>query len=171
VRRWVYLYRPTLWVVRTTSFSTSFLRFIFKSIAAPATDPDAHWSLLENPNLFTLGRSLTHHTHTHTPIHTRAYEKVLGKKLSPPRALIPFPSRWCSVLRHTMGTYARDALTKKNSVCPVRGPSRIRSCCPRPLCGPDSSSFFPRFYFFFLLFTRTTRIMQCVCGTVIVRAA
>jgi len=84
---------PTdVFVVHTTGFSTtSFLRFIFKSIAAPATDTDAHWSLLENPNLFTLGRSLTSHKHSYiyTHTHSRAYEKVLGKKLTPLRAIIP----------------------------------------------------------------------------------
>jgi len=138
----VYLYRrPTCGSCTLPLYARGFLLLffdipLFRSIAtAPATDPDEPIDHCSKIRIYSHSDDRLHDARTHT----RAYEKVLGKKkLTPtPRARHhPFSvAVMPSVLRATMGT-PRGTLRqkrKKNSVCPVRGPSRIRSC-PGPLC-------------------------------------
>lgn len=91
------------------------------------------------------------------------------KKLTPLRVIVPlFPSQWCFDPPPHNGVHASRTDKKKFRLSRTRAESNPQ--LPRPLCGPDSSSFFHRFYFFPSFHANNSYNVVCVCGTVIVRA-
>jgi len=95
-----------------------------------------------------------------TCTHTRAYEKVLGKKINPPPllAIIPFPSWWCC-RSSTMGTPSGTLRQKKKKIPSVPYEGRVESAAAPDRCAGTRFFFFfspPLLCILFLLFTQTT---------------
>jgi len=78
-------------------------------------------------------RTIAYITHTHTRARMKRFWE---KKLTPPRALIPLPWRWCLVLRATMGIvrYTRDDKKRKKKIPSVPYEGRVESAAAPDRC-------------------------------------